>query len=312
MSMKRISAYIAPLGVAFALLLAGTVPAFAVWGDSTYADWDDISALAGNLPVGSSPHGEYQTTSQKCKVCHAVHNANPGGQALLMSTMADSCSYCHVSAKVSNYVVYDGKTVNYSGTDFQNAHNSYSVSGEEQGVRCTDCHQVHAAYNKMTLNEYLTDKILSGPAVYNSGNYDPLAGAPQPLATDDAETAISKWCTRCHLRDYNYYSDGEYFPGLATHVMKAPSSNYQSVQPESSIAAAVAYNGSENCSSCHGSQRYDGLHAWPHYTSGARFLLVAASSAVASSGAAPGETRHDKVCLRCHRNGAGLGVGLSW
>ncbi len=42
------------------------------------------------------PHGGYTTTTQKCKVCHAVHRAN-GAYVLLRVDDADNaCSYCHV------------------------------------------------------------------------------------------------------------------------------------------------------------------------------------------------------------------------
>lgn len=42
------------------------------------------------------PHGKYTTTTNKCKICHAVHRAE-GAFALLRTDNADdACSYCHI------------------------------------------------------------------------------------------------------------------------------------------------------------------------------------------------------------------------
>ncbi len=305
MSMKYIVRIAAPLGVAFALVLAGTIPAFAAWGDSTYAIWRDISAA---MP-GQSPHGDYDTSTRKCGVCHSVHAAKPTGQVLLQSSIADACSYCHVVAGVSDIVVYDGLEANYKGTDWENAHNT-GYPGSTNGG-CVDCHQVHAASTRMTNNLDLTDKILWGEkeSYFFDPKYDPVAGAP--LATDTKATALSKWCTKCHvggLTGYGFYAT-EYpadpLEGLYTHVMKDPE-----VYTRGSIAPTeVAYVSSQQCSSCHTSGY--GTSKWPHYTQGARFLVQAGDKSAAQTPVSPGMTSYDGVCLRCHRDGA-RGVGLTW
>lgn len=301
-TLKHIAAVIAA-GAAFALVLAGTVPAFAAWGDNTYVVWDDVSALH---PAGESPHGNYTTTSRKCGVCHSVHSADPTGELLLRGSVDTACTYCHVTGGVSSLTVYNGVYANYAGTDFENAHNN---SASYSTLKCTTCHQVHAAADKMTVNTSLTDKILAGSKL-DSG-YDPNAGAPK--TTDNKPLALSKWCTRCHfLGGRSYFATG-YAVGLTTHVMKTPTSDYSSEQLASTLATQVAYQSSEYCSSCHVSNYGDGSGAWPHYTAGARFLVSADDSSMAGLAPVPtGGAKLDGVCLRCHRSGDGRGVGVSW
>lgn len=314
---------VALVGVAFALVLAGTIPAFGDWGDSTYAVWRDISAA---MP-GQSPHGDYDTTTQKCRVCHAVHAANPAGQALLHTTVQDACAYCHIVANVSDYVVYGGNVNNYAGTDFESAHN-VSVAGGLTGG-CVDCHTVHKAYTQMPVNAALRKKILKGSQTSPISNptYDPFAGAP--LSSDSTEAALTKWCTKCHRSvtggvPYGYYNDyatneAEFGEGYNiieyTHIMKdlAVDGNVYdaSIRGGSLEPTVVAWGSSKYCSSCHTSNYGDSSHKWPHYTDGARFLVSAGDISAAASPTAPGKTKYDAVCLRCHRDGT-RGVGLSW
>lgn len=306
MSMKHILRLTALLAVACALLVAGTSMAFAAWGNSTYASWKDISAA---MP-GQSPHGNYTTSSQKCKVCHSVHNASPTGEALLMSTVSDACAYCHVSAKVSTYVVYGGVQGNYSGQDFQNAHNT-GVAGTLQNG-CADCHSVHAAYSQMTANNLLTEKILKGDRVFDDFNFNYDELAREPLSTDSYATALTKWCTKCHMSgtagNYVYYANS-YYLGINTHVMKDFSTTYALASGETT---QVAWSTTAECSSCHTNQYGDGSHAWPHYTAGARFLVSADPyNAVGQTATPINQTKMDGVCLRCHRDTT-RGVGVTW
>jgi hypothetical protein len=42
------------------------------------------------------PHGGYTTTSNKCKICHAVHRADGAFKLARADSADDACSYCHV------------------------------------------------------------------------------------------------------------------------------------------------------------------------------------------------------------------------
>lgn len=283
--------------------LAFAVPAFATIGGAGYLNW---STLGG--ANGTSPHGGYSTTTQKCVVCHAVHNASASGEVLLGDTVANACVYCHVNGASAYTQVYNSAPANYSGTDYNNAHNSWNVGAVDYGVTCTQCHQVHAADNAMTNNAYLTQRLLSGPKVWVATEYDPSIGRA-PLSTDSSNTALTIWCTKCHGTSlggtYGYYGAG--YDGQ-THVMTTATANYAGAGASGTYAGRVAWADSNYCSSCHASGFQTA--AWPHYTSGQRFLVTAANSAAASVGAT--DTHQDGICLRCHRDNAGNGIGLGF
>lgn len=295
--------------VAAVVALAMAVPAFATVGDTGYMTWDSMGGANG-----TSPHGGFTTTTNKCAVCHSVHNADGSGELLLRGSVANSCNYCHVGGLGGYSQVYGGVVTNYLGTDLGNAHNSWVVGSTNYGVSCTDCHQVHGADNVMTANPYLTSKILVGSKTYSGTNYDPMALAP--LSTDSSDTALTKWCTACHKSSsgvgYNYYNGPDLsgtfgsYSNARSHVMTDGIESY--TFPDGSTGR-VAWAGSAQCSSCHSSGYR--TSAWPHYTPGQRFLVSAGSAASATPDPAT-DASDDGVCLRCHRNGTGSGVGISW
>jgi hypothetical protein len=45
--------------------------------------------------VSESPHGGYDSTGNKCKVCHAVHLATGTFKLMRADSASDACSYCH-------------------------------------------------------------------------------------------------------------------------------------------------------------------------------------------------------------------------
>jgi predicted CXXCH cytochrome family protein len=287
---RRISLLLA-LSVMFVLVSSGV--AFAIQGDSTYLNRASLA--------GASPHGGYLQTTQKCAVCHAVHNAAAGGEALLRSPRTDACVYCHITGGVSTLIVYGGVEGNYSGSDSPKGHNYFSGAG----VQCTTCHQVHAATDLMTANVALSKKLLikglvdvgTGYSDYDQDSNWPTYGAPQ--VGDAKPVAMSKWCTKCH----------KYWPvGLEgfndSHVLTASN-------------GTTSFAGSQYCQSCHNSNTVGGVvplaSAFPHYTDGARFLTQAATNAGSDTGANPaGNGTNDGVCLRCHRDGITSGVGLTF
>lgn len=280
------------LGLALSVILLFVLvsAAFATQGDSTY------------LPSGGvSPHGGYQVNTKKCGVCHAVHHAGAAGngvgsEALLRSTRADACTYCHISPGVSTKIVYGGVTANYSGGDNTHGHN---LTGGGDSAQCVDCHQVHAAASDMTLNPLLSAAILKKADVlkgYDPDSDPPNLGEPQP--GDPIDVAITKWCTRCH----------QYFDapgGLGdTHVLTVADGTH-------------AFAASSYCVSCHNSDTVGGsvpvASAFPHYTDGVRFLTQSATDDGGSAGATgAADSQYDGVCLRCHRDGLGNGIGQTF
>jgi hypothetical protein len=62
---------------------------------------------SGTSTRTSGPHGGYNTNTNKCKVCHAVHRAEGAYYLLRADSQDDACSYCHVGSAHSTKVVYD-------------------------------------------------------------------------------------------------------------------------------------------------------------------------------------------------------------
>ena len=53
-------------------------------------------AIDQSAYAGMGPHGGYDTSTNKCKVCHAVHRAEGTYYLLRASSSDDACSYCHI------------------------------------------------------------------------------------------------------------------------------------------------------------------------------------------------------------------------
>jgi hypothetical protein len=68
----------------------------------------------------TNPHGGYDSSSNKCKICHAVHRAEGAYFLLRADTQDDACNYCHIGGSAfSDTTVY---TLNPSGTATPNGH----------------------------------------------------------------------------------------------------------------------------------------------------------------------------------------------
>jgi hypothetical protein len=75
---------------------------------------------AADTMAGFGPHGGYDTASNKCKVCHAVHRAEGAYFLLRADSQDDACDYCHIGGSAhSSKVVY---TANPAGTATTNGH----------------------------------------------------------------------------------------------------------------------------------------------------------------------------------------------
>lgn len=278
--------------------------------------------------AGQSPHGSYSTATNKCAVCHAVHNAggvsaisaadkaNDGlraaalgsSEVLLRDNVANACSYCHVSATFAIKTVYAENTNNYTNTALSNAHNTNGGAMDDTGVNCTNCHQVHGAATAMAAGDlYMQKKILK----YDGGNID--ADAPGIVANGVGaanQANMSTYCTQCH-RYYNDAYNGD------THVMKTAGVY---ANGSATVGGQVAWAESTYCRSCHQEGNTDqavatnGANNYPHFVTGYRFLKAGNSDN--DAGAGPSAGAGDGNCLICHAGddgfGTTVGVGLSF
>ncbi|MBE0447006.1 MAG: hypothetical protein IBX64_02700 [Actinobacteria bacterium] len=82
-------------------------------GYAPFEDEDDTRYL-------STPHGGFDTASNKCKICHATHRSEGAYFMLRADSQDDACSYCHIGGSAhSNKTVYD---LNNNGKQTTNGH----------------------------------------------------------------------------------------------------------------------------------------------------------------------------------------------
>ncbi|MBW6468642.1 MAG: hypothetical protein K0B85_05745 [Coriobacteriia bacterium] len=69
-------------------------------GDVTFGRRHQVISWAANYTYEYTPgpHGDYDTTTNNCKVCHAVHRAGGAFMLMRVDKPDDACSYCHVGA----------------------------------------------------------------------------------------------------------------------------------------------------------------------------------------------------------------------
>jgi hypothetical protein len=194
-----------------------------------YVSWDDAKASAGALVT---PHKGYATDTEKCFVCHSVHNAASAGseynvtlstasitttwavpatddtQMLLRSSVSNACSYCHIATNIGGKQLYAGNTAYYTTRtnvygSFGHQASSAAASDATKSGACAGCHSVHGAN---TWDGAVAEKILK----YNATAQQPeaVAGyvATGGRAGTDKQAQISVFCTQCH---WNYSGSSE-------------------------------------------------------------------------------------------------------
>ncbi|MGB4440617.1 MAG: hypothetical protein WBJ62_00115 [Coriobacteriia bacterium] len=307
MTTKRI-AFVLGLTCLSVLLFAST--AFALAGAGSNYTGADNTMDPYALNTAGTPHMGYATTTVKCAVCHAVHRGPVAGEVLLRGTVANACEFCHIQANVSTIKVYDSTATNYT-TDTVFNHSSEGAAG----VECVDCHAVHGAGAiATTAAGDVNEKILKGNAGTVPGGNGSVPATWNFATGSVRDGVMTKYCTQCH----NYWTDAyDDAAGDTNHIMTVAGDDllYGNARTALGVAGttAVAYAPSTYCRSCHDAGLTDHVtgaaaNNFPHYTTGARFLLSAASSA--DPFGAAGDPSVDGACLKCHRNGTtGTGIG---
>ena len=259
--------------------------------------------------AGGNPHGQYSSTTDKCKTCHAVHGATAGGEALLRTTIANACVYCHVSATYSIVHPYGTDPTLYQ-TEYENNHAAAHQGTAYNG--CMSCHSVHGANVWSNAADGVDfGMILSSDpgAKIGAGNNQGAIAAPVTNLTD--------FCRDCH--DGTALAQASYQGNLTcsgtchnpqmlvsdfgtrngvSHIM---TTTLTGADGSTQVAALV----STECRNCHkGAATYSDGNSFPHITSGADFL---ADTHTATSGL-------DGVCLDCHQwtSGTTMGVGKTF
>jgi len=151
-----------------ALTFAFAATAFAEHAPSNYSTWS--AAIAGNGATDPTPHMGYTQNTVKCNVCHSVHRSAVRGQViqnqvggafitagakdtemLLRSSVADSCSYCHIDTAIGAVRLWNGNSAN------RGASSAFTSGWGHEDMACGECHAVHGAE---TFQGPLAPKIL--------------------------------------------------------------------------------------------------------------------------------------------------------
>ncbi len=362
-SMKK-TLFVLVMAIALVLAFSGIAMAKVTNG---YVSWADAKL---NLDgTQSTPHIGYTVNTEKCGVCHAVHNAPVAGtawtgtdpwtartgeetQMLLRSSVANACVYCHISTSVGGVQLYNGNEVLWTNpgslvpTATAGAF-AENVAHNRNSANCVNCHSVHGAntYQGLAASKILKydataiqDEVLGASAdrTLVGGLYDTAADARADTGALGKNAQVTVFCSQCHANfsraaETTLNADGDYVYGDANYVDGDPTANlqYKSHPMKSAEATfvangstvgtgkAVAYAASTYCRSCHDAGNTDQAAGvtdsnFPHYTAGAyNFVNVAADAAAAKI---PSGQNHgsDGMCLKCHRDGSGNGVGLNF
>jgi predicted CXXCH cytochrome family protein len=313
--------------LALGMLLAASSLALANT-ESGYVTW---TADVPNNNSMATPHKDYQTTTQKCAVCHAVHKAPADGELLLRGAASDSCVYCHITNSTGVIQIYNGNSSLYYVDNSKN----HSRDG---GAPCNGCHAVHGAD---TYGGTLTAKILKRlpiqPAllaafsVDSSENviYNMDPGTVHPVVPDYAfedwygnDVQQTAFCSGCHpyytraseesIETTRMIVNGAISTeatSFASHPMKRYKAadgdpDFQadgSTLPSDTMVASMSTNG---CHRCHGESAYlnqpAGLYesSFPHYTASRDRFLV--SSDIVGGTIGTQDSTEDGTCFWCH------------
>jgi hypothetical protein len=210
-------------------------------GTNTYEDWQP--GLLGNAQTnplapdyaGTSPHGNYTTTTVKCVVCHAVHYAAPGVNTVASNTQAadtllrvradEACAFCHATAgqAVNGRPVYNGQggapnpgdqdLGHYSGSNCSVCHTNVHGAGADTSVASLNGYLLNTFTTvgvngtpSLTTNNMLEaiDALNSKAQSHGFGNALPEStGAYAGINTSlQREEAVGVFCAECHNGSY--------------------------------------------------------------------------------------------------------------
>jgi predicted CXXCH cytochrome family protein len=161
----------------------------------------------GNALQG--PHGGYIDTTDKCKACHDVHDAQSGYALLVRSNIFNTCQYCHDGTGAENVVyrqIYSPKPPADYGhrmatgvTIIPGGDTTVAPRGSDSGLTCTHCHSPHGNELRMISQPYYCD------ATQTVSNH--LLKNDPGRATGTVSFYGAAWCADCHDRRHSNRTD---------------------------------------------------------------------------------------------------------
>lgn len=156
----------------------------------------DPHRIATDTLSYTMPHGGFGDATDKCTMCHMVHEAASDSRLLPGATIFDTCMTCHNQTGAKG--VYG--TITGRGLTVAAEHSTETTTAPPGGsaaagyFTCDSCHTPHG-------NTLMADWV-SEDAVSYAGNRrekllrDDVGGAPEGTYT----TYGARWCAACHDR----------------------------------------------------------------------------------------------------------------
>ena len=239
----------------------------------------------------AGPHGNYTSTTNKCKECHAVHLAIGTYDLTRVNARNETCDFCHGIGGVASKQV----TLDQNGHGADPGRAEVTAPGDtdipySKNAKSWGCLECHSAHDKQTtkLAGLSSDKLLKAdPNPLKNKNYLYYT----PVVGETTQT-ISQWCSTCHNANFGPSTDLKtVLFGSKTGRVAGHSSSSQGSTTTPDGYADVKFNGTgPTCQQCHPADGRIGTSEFPH-----------------SSGSVPGMLRSgitqrgmDGVCTSCH------------
>ncbi len=216
--------------------------------------WTFDSEAGYDVGTRKGPHGGYTTGTQKCQVCHSMHNSQgQDGPLLPAETIAATCYTCHDGTGGGGVygVIYQRTGFNPAEASatamvstaggvhrigFLNANDRVVVpggntdgsslettfTGLDGSLTCTDCHSAH---NSNTVAPFVGDRKRSTEDTTTNIATNRLLRTRPTGATTAVSVYGTGWCASCHKGSHS--SSGR----LANHPVESNDSvrNYSQV-----------------------------------------------------------------------------------
>jgi cytochrome c553 len=239
--------------------------------------------------------GHKGSSSSACVSCHAVHGANTykgANEAKILRLAISGTKYPQPD------VIGSGNpNINTRNPAIQPLFTTWAqaqVSNrkyEQQSAFCSSCHTNYSSSADATIAK-------------SGKNYD------DPSAANLSKTHSMVIASSSFTSQTAGVTPVEDVGGVVTN-----SAAGTALGATTGAGNPVAFKNSTACRSCHDAGSTDqtgvSMDSFPHYIQGTLFFLNTASDA-AATGAGATDSFADGTCLKCHRNGTGSGVGLTF
>lgn len=305
-------------------------------GNGAVAATNTLGQLGDN-PTNPGVHGGYMATTAKCGICHSVHRAKATGVKLLPTATA-TCAGCHRAGAttVTNVLVsWQTGGPHRSGDD---------ASCNYRGCHINNPHGANGSKYKLFANRLIKSQV--DTAVADAVANPTASGISEADLNADASSTWTAKTRSSVVIGYTCNTGGCHTQTMLTVLKKGwaeqRNANYPLVDGDTiaktgHLVSAEAssthgsYSAVDGCTGCHDqtdagtrtgftfphSQTAYGASNVTTENSGvarAYLWMTVASSATATDRVGMSTTTMkalDGACLKCHRDGAGNGIGLT-